>query len=237
MINIAIVDDDVEYRRTLVAYLEHFERDKGEKFAITQFRDGEDLIAAYDDSFDIVLLDIEMKRMDGVEAARKIRERDREVVIIFITNCAQFAINGYEVEALDYVLKPIAYFAFSERIDRAIERMKRRKSQYLKISTGKGNLQRVAVSDLYYVEVFGHSLVYHTSTGEINTTGAIGEVESVLDPKQFFRCNKGYLVNLEHVEGIEGYIAKVGPDELQVSRAKKKAFLDALNDYINEVAK
>lgn len=237
MINIAIVDDDSSYRKILCSYLKQYEEEYKEKIAVTQYTDGKELLDNYDHSFDIILLDIEMKQMDGVATAKALREFDSDVVIIFITNCAQFAINGYEVAALDYVLKPIAYYAFSQRIERAIERMKRRTKKYLSVVTGKGNVKKVAVAELLYVEVYGHSIIYHMQSEDITSTGSIAEIEEALGSKQFFRCNKGYLVNLEHVESIDGNMAQVGKDSLQVSRAKKKAFMDALNDYINEVSK
>ena len=97
-------------------------------------------------------------------AAEKIREHDSEVVIIFITNMPQYAIKGYLVDALDYVLKPVSYFAFSQRIDRALVRMKRRDRKYLTIAV-KGGMQKIDISQIYYVEVQDHDLIYYTAAG------------------------------------------------------------------------
>ena len=90
-------------------------------------------------------MDIEMEFMNGMDAATKIREVDREVIIIFITNMAQYAIQGYAVYALDYVLKPISYFAFSQKLQRAVGRMKKRKERYINI-VSKNGVNKVAVS-------------------------------------------------------------------------------------------
>ena len=90
-------------------------------------------------------MDVEMKFMDGMSAAEEIRKIDTEVVIIFITNMAQYAIRGYAVDALDYVLKPVSYFAFSQRLNRAISRMKKRETKIIMVNM-KGGMVRINVA-------------------------------------------------------------------------------------------
>jgi DNA-binding LytR/AlgR family response regulator len=125
-------------------------------------------------------MDINMRFMDGMTAAEKIRTVDEAVVIIFITNSPQYVMKGYAVDALDYVLKPVNYFAFSQRIDRALGRMAQRKKQYISVAV-KGGVQKLALSDLRCIEVFDHDLVYHTSNGDIASRGSLGEAEQQLD--------------------------------------------------------
>ncbi|MCD7754034.1 MAG: LytTR family DNA-binding domain-containing protein [Clostridiales bacterium] len=236
MIRIAVVEDDPIYTAQLKDYLERYEKSAGEKLLVTCFSDGDEIAVGYKAEYDIILLDIEMGFMDGMTAAEEIRKLDTEVVIIFITNMPQYAIKGYAVDALDYVLKPISYYAFSQRIDRAVARMQRRSRRYLYVG-GKNGVQKLELSRICYVEVDGHKLTYHTLDGDVTSTGAMKDVEDSVDKKMFFRCNKGYLVNLERVDAIRGDNAVVNGVEVQISRSKKKAFLDALNDYINEVGK
>ena len=181
-------------------------------------------------------MDIEMRFMDGMTAAEEIRRVDPEVVIIFITNSPQYAIKGYAVDALDYVLKPLTYFAFSQRIDRALERLGNREQRYMMINV-KGGSRKLDVSRVWFIEVRDHDLIYHTEEGLITTTGTMREAEKALEGCAFFRCNKGYLVNLEHVDAIREDNAVVHGETVQVSRARKKAFLDALNNYLGEVSK
>ena len=165
MIHVALVEDDRNYAESLTEHLRHYEADSGEKIKITVFEDGEDIATDYKAEYDIILMDIEMRFMDGMTAAEKIREHDSEVVIIFITNMPQYAIKGYLVDALDYVLKPVSYFAFSQRIDRALVRMKKRDRKYLTIAV-KGGMQKIDISQIYYVEVQDHDLIYYTAAGK-----------------------------------------------------------------------
>ncbi len=236
MIRIALVEDDPLYRAQLLEYLDRYAGESGEKFSIRTFTDGDEIAIGYRADYDIILMDVQMKYMDGMTAAEEIRKLDTEVVIIFITNMAQYAIRGYAVDALDYVLKPLSYYAFSQRIDRAIGRLQRRTRHYLYIS-GKNGSQKLDCARLLYVEVTGHELVYHTADGLIHATGTMKEVEEALAGRSFFRCNKCYLVNLDRVDAVRGDLAMIGTEAVQISRAKKKAFLDALNDHINGVGK
>ena len=108
MVRIALVEDDANYRRELTEYLERFSKERGEHFAISPFSDGAEIAEGYTAGYDIILMDIAMSYMDGMSAAEAIRQMDDEVVIIFLTNMPQFAMKGYSVGALDYVLKPVS---------------------------------------------------------------------------------------------------------------------------------
>ncbi len=236
MMHIAIVEDDKNYTEVLKKYIDRYEEESGNNFQISTFQDGEDIVENYSGDYDIILMDIEMRFMDGMKAAEEIRRVDSEVVIIFITNMPQYAMKGYEVEALNYVLKPINYYAFSQNIARAINRMSHRERNHLKISY-KGKVQKIEISSLYYIEVQDHMLFYHTKDGTFSQRGTMKEVEQALEKESFFRCNKCYLINLEHVNGFEGSNVIIGNENVQVSRARKKVLLDVLNDYMNEVSK
>ena len=236
MVNIALVEDSETYTKELLGYLERYGEESGESLKISTFSDGDEIALNYKAGYDIILMDIEMKFMDGMTAAEEIRKKDKEVVIIFITNMPQYAIKGYAVDALDYVLKPVSYYAFSQRLDRALQRMKKRAKKYIVVPM-QGGTCKIDISQIYYVEVQHHDLVFHTTEGQVLSSGSIKSVEEAIGNNEFFRCNKGYLVNLAHVKVFQDDFALVGGDRVQVSRAKKKAFLDALNNFISEVEK
>ena len=236
MIRVALVEDDPNYRTELTEYLRRYEQESGEKFRITVFTDGDEIAENYKADYDIILMDIEMTIMDGMTAAERVRDVDSEVVIIFITNMPQYVMKGYKVDALDYVLKPITYFAFTQRIERAMDRMRRRTSRFITIAI-RGGMQKLDISRITYVEVRDHDLIFHTVNGDILSKGSMKELEEELEPEHFFRCNKCYLINLEYVESVQNNDVQVAKDMVQVSRSRKKALMDALNDYMNEVGK
>ncbi|MBU7595767.1 LytR/AlgR family response regulator transcription factor [Metabacillus halosaccharovorans] len=236
MIRIAIVEDEIIYQKKLLEFLRMLEKDRGETFYIETFTDGDEIVENYQAQFDIILMDVQMRFMDGMSAAEEIRKVDTEVVIIFITNMAQYAIKGYAVDALDYVLKPISYFPFSQRLNRAIDRMKKRETHYITIKVA-GGVKRLKVSDIYYVESQGHKLIFCTNEEDYFSTGTMKELEKELSRFHFFRGNKGYLINLEHVEGMNDGCAVVRGENLPISRTKRKAFMEALSNYWGEVIK
>lgn len=237
MIKIAIVEDDVTYSEQLKQYLERYESDFSEGFDISTYFDGDEIVKDYHSQFDIILMDIEMSFMDGMSAAEEIRKVDKEVVVIFITNMPQYAIKGYAVEALDYILKPVSYFAFSQRLSRAINRMKKREQKSLVIPI-KGGTVRVDVNSIYYIESQGHDIIYHTASGDYVSYATMKDTEQALRELHFFRGSKWYLINLEHVDGLKDGCAKLkGGKTLPLSRGHKKAFMEALVQYWDEVIK
>lgn len=156
--------------------------------------------------------------------------------VIFITNMPQYAIQGYKVNALDYILKPISYFSFSESMVRALAKVKTPEKEYITIVL-KGGKKKLDVARICYVEVQDHVLIYHTLDGDFETKGTMRDTDNQFDPKKYFRCNRCYLVNLEFVETYQGSDIMVNGDTIQVSRSRRKPFLDALNEYMNEVEK
>ena len=231
MIRIAMVEDEAAVREQLQGYIQRYTRQYGTEFAVTEFSDGVEILDAYRPVYDIVLLDVEMKHLDGMETARRIRELDRDVVLLFITNMAQYAIKGYAVGALDYVLKPVPYFAFSQQLQKAEEKLRRRARHYLAVPV-EGGLRRLDTAQIYYMESEGHRVHFYTEEGEFLAPGALKTFEEKLADLPFARCNSGYLVNLAQVKSVQQGLARVGPYELQVSRPKRKSFLAALADYI-----
>ncbi len=236
MIKIAIVEDEELYAKQLNEYLRQYERENGEVIEVTIYSDGDRIVDKYQSQYDIILMDIEMKFMDGMSAAEEIRKIDTEVVIIFITNMTQYAIRGYAVDALDYVLKPVSDFALSQRLNRAIGRMRKRESKMIMVNM-KGGIVRLNIANIYYIESQGHTLILHTILGDYETSGTMKEMEGKLLDMNFCRGNKGYLINLQHVDGISDGCAIVKDERLILSRARKKEFMEALTKYWGEVIK
>ena len=237
MIRVAIVEDDAIYAQQLTKYLRKYQEEYPDTFEITTFTDGDGIVSGYRFQFDIILMDIEMRFMDGMSAAEEIRQMDKDVVIIFITNMSQYAIRGYAVEALDYMLKPVSYFAFSQRLSRAISRMKKREQKSLIVSV-KGGTVKIAVNSIYYIESQGHNMIYHTASGDYVSSGTMKETEEAMRPLHFFRGSKWYLINLQQVQGLgDGCANLLSGEKVPLSRSRKREFMEALAQYWGEVMK
>jgi DNA-binding LytR/AlgR family response regulator len=237
MIDIAIVEDEAACAAELRQYLERYGAESGEDFRVSLFADGEQILSHYEAQFDIILMDIKMKYLDGMAAAEEIRKSDPSVIIIFITNMAQYAIRGYSVDALDYVLKPVSYFAFTQRLQRALKRMRFREKKYMTLRFRGGGVRKLAIDDIYFIEVLNHDLIFHTKDGEYTAAGTLRDMEEKLRPDSFFRCNKCYLLNLRHVDGIRVDSAIINGTSVQISRNRKAALIQVLSDYISGAVK
>ena len=205
MTRIAIVEDEAAVREQLAGYVQRYTRQYGTQFEVTMFTDGVEILEDYRPVYDIIFLDVEMLHLDGMETARRIRELDSDVLLIFITNMAQYAIKGYAVGALDYILKPVP-------VD--------------------GGMRRLDAAAICYIESEGHRVHFYTEDGDFSAPGALKALEEKLAGRLFARRNSGYLVNLAQVSGMQQNTVQVGPHELQISRPKRRAFLAALADYI-----
>lgn len=234
MIRVAIVEDDRRFADQLRGFLQMYSRDNGVEFQITTFADGDEITENYRAEYDIILMDIQMQFMDGMTAAENIRSCDEEVTILFITSAPQYAIRGYRVGAMDYILKPIEYKAFSESLARALRNLQKKSGKYIVINV-RGGRRRLDAGQIRFVEVFDHDLVFHTLTEEIETKGSMKAIETELEGENFYKCSKGCLVNLRYVDAMLGNEIAIGDDRLQVSRARKKGMIDALNDYMESV--
>lgn len=235
MIRIAVVEDNQMHRETAVQLLRKYEAEHHVSMEIREFADGREIIEGYRPCWDLILLDIEMPGLNGMEAARLIRSKDEGVILVFITNIAQYAIKGYEVGALDFILKPLRYSAFEMKLGHIVSQIERKKGKSVVITAGD-RLRKVAVADILYVEVINHQVIYHLQGGEtIEFRGSLKAEEDLLAGQDFARCNSGYLVNLQYVTGIRDGMAVVGRDSLPISRARKKEFIKAVADYISGI--
>lgn len=229
--NVAIVEDTQTEADTFRQYFKKYSAERDIEFRVTHFISAEEFLNKYRPIYDIVLMDIGLPKANGMEAATRLRKLDWTTTLIFITNMAQFAVRGYEVDAFDFIVKPVSYSTFSLKLHRALAKLNNRRDTEVILSTSDG-IYRVSSAQIRYIEISDHKLIYHTTDGIIKIFGNLKEVESTLNSKMFVRCNNCYLVNLNHVYAIRNYIVVVGEDELQISRPRKKAFIQAVNNYL-----
>lgn len=230
MIRVAIVEDEDVYAAALQQHLNRYRQEHHVDFSVTVFSDGTEITSQYRADYDLILLDIQMKCMDGLTAAEQIRKIDETVPIIFVTHMAQYAIRGYSVGALDFILKPVSYVDFEQKLRRAIDAVKRQEKKYISLII-KGGAMRFALDDIYYIESLNHNIIIHTKNENFTNIDTLKNMENRLADEPFYRCNNCYLVNLSHVKGVRDNLVLVGDYSLQISRPRKKHFMRALTDY------
>ena len=228
---IALVDDDRNDRSQLNQYIQDYFTENGEACEIQEFENAAAFLADYAFTFDLVVMDIDMPGLSGIEAAKQLREKDPHVTLMFVTNMPQYALEGYAVEAVDYLLKPLHYPDFRLKMQKARRYIARNADLPLVLTTPEG-VFRCNVSDVRYVESRLHYLYYHTADKTIKVRGKLSEVADTLQPYHFARPGESYLVNLHHLRAIEGNEILVGMDRLPLSRRRKAEFVSAFTRFM-----
>lgn len=232
MLKIVILEDEKPQLDILTGLLEQYrEAHPDFEYALSTYDRGVALLTEYRCSADLVLLDIRVPDMLGIDVARKLREMDENVMIVFITSLTQYAIDGYSVGAFDYILKPVGYPAFSAKLARALRVLSYRKPEVILDLRTKQSGYRVSSDAVTYIESSGHDIYVHTGEKEIKQWGTLGKFEALLKDAHFARCSTSYLVNLKYVQGVQKDEVMVNGTALPISRSKRKEFLSALAQY------
>ena len=230
-IRVAIVEDDRQERLRIRECLTQLEETADYTFRISDFCDGKSFLQWYSPEYDLILMDIMMPDMNGMETAMRLREMDTQVALIFVTNMAQFAIQGYEVQAMDYILKPINKYSFAMKLKRAIARTAVRNNDNIRIRS-EGELVLISINDITYLEIVDHRVVYHTTGGCYAEAISLKDARGKIDRPYFVYCNRSYLVNLRHVTSVGRDEVTVGGERLIISRPQRKQFVNAFSDFL-----
>lgn len=234
MIRIAICDDERHFVNQIKGILLNHNDRIDETIHIEEFYDGIMLLDKYDCSFDIIFLDIKMPYMDGVQVAEKIRLRDKNVTIIFLTSLIGRAVDGYKVKASNFLIKPVDKKKLLHEIDRWIEDNRIKKQECFLIENVNGQY-KVPISNLRYIETYNRNLLLHTENQSIVCYKKLKELKAQLEKYGFAQSHKGFLINLGYVNNISGNeVVLVTKEVLPISRQMKKEFMQQLAKYIGE---
>ena len=229
MYRVAVVEDEQEAAEALCECLNRYSEEQSVNFEILRYDTGLKFLAAYKSTIDLVFMDIEMPDIDGIKTAEKLRQADLCVGLVFITNLAQYAIKGYEYDALDYILKPLSYPVFKLKLSRILARIRKNDKNIVLSSRSGQNV--MPINSICYVEVSAHKIIYHTENCDYTEYGTLKEALKKFPANQFIRCNNCSLVNLAHVMGYNGSVLEVGGYKLEISRSRKREVIAAYNAY------
>lgn len=226
MYSVAVVEDDKNDRELLKAYIRNYGSENGISFKITEFENAITFLTGYNPVYDVVFIDIQMPHMDGMEAAAKLREVDGSVPLVFITNMSNYAVKGYSVNAVDFVVKPVSYYNFCVMLAKVL-RLVDNSADAIILKTSEGKV-KVKLDSVSYIDVLDHQVYYHTDGGEFSVWESLKEQEAKLPQDRFAKCNNYCIVNLKYVDGITEGCVKVKNYDITISRSRKKEFTDRL---------
>jgi len=228
MLNIAIVDDNSDERTRLREYAENYCRERSMEAAFTLFEDGASFLEHYPDPVDIIFLDIEMPRLGGMDTARRLREFDKSAQILFVTYLVQYAIEGYSVNAADFIPKPVSYPSFCSSMDRVMDKIRFFMPRFLMTSYDKGPIS-CQIQDICYIESLNKKTIIHLTDGSSRfSSEPLYALEEKLKNEPFFRCHNAFLVNLGHIHTVNGNEAVVLGQPIPISKYRKKEFMQKL---------
>lgn len=232
MLLIAIVDDERSDSDALKKYVDAYFQQHPQAYMVHVFNSALDFIRSTD-SHDIVFMDIRMDKLDGLEVARIMRKINTDSMLIFVTHMAQLAIKGYEVDALDFIVKPADQGSINYVMDKALKRLEGVSSTVFALKTSEG-IVSLSSNDIVFVEVFDHNLVYHTAKGNYDVRGRLSDVMKKLDEKRFIMCNRSYVVNLRYVSSITNDYLMVEGTQISISKSHRKEIMQHFSNFLGD---
>lgn len=232
MIRIALVEDDKQMTLELIEVTQRFFKENNVKSEIYTFANAEDFLCDFKNNYNLILMDIDLPNMDGMNAVQHLRETKSDTMVIFVTSLAQYAIEGYKVNAFDFVVKPVQYYNFALTLKRALKSLLVQSEKSI-IINNKSFMQKIDISNLKYIEVINHNLVFHTVNNNIEIRGTLSTYVHQLKDYDFVLCNRCYLVNLKFVSRVTTEYAIIGEEKLILSKSRRTDFISAINAFIS----
>lgn len=201
MLSIAVCDDIALECTQLARQIRRIAKTSGYDIILREFYTGQSLLQSTE-SFDILFLDIKMPDINGMELARLLRRREETCLLVFVTAVSEYVFEAYDVEAFAYLVKPATDEQLHKVLSRASEKLRKESTEFLLVSS-QHLVRKIPLKDIVYMEAMGRILVIHTLQDVVETYGQIGLMEKRLSGKNFFRCHKGYLINLKYVDTFD----------------------------------
>lgn len=233
MYRVLIVEDMPEEANTMRGHLQRYAQETGLQFHVEHLASALDFVSSNHPA-DLILMDIDMPGINGLEAAGILRMRDHTTPLIFVTNLAQYAVRGYQVDALDFMVKPVAYPTFAQSMDRAVRVMARNARRTIALPTETG-MRVVDVAEITYIDMLKHDVVYHLrdGSGPLRERGSLKATEERLADAEFLRISAGCLINMAQVTRIgQDSVTMADGSELYYSRSQRKHALETLANYV-----
>ena len=234
MIRVAICEDEKETQCLIEDYVDNILKNINKEYKILKYSSGEELLQGNLKDIDILLLDIQMGQINGMDTARKIREVDNKMEIIFITSLIDYVQEGYEVRAYRYLLKPIESGELKKHVLACIKEIEMNKNNYIVIKNNP-NTYKIYSNEIKYIEVQKKQMSIYTINKSFDVRYSLGKIEKDLTLDKYVRCHKSFLVNLSYVENIKPNIAVLeSGEEVPISRYRYKDVKEQFLKFLGE---
>lgn len=230
MYTVAVIEDDEKAFKHIENCINRFCESNETVLKTTRFANAETFLSTAM-NFDLVFMDIALPDMNGLEAARLMRKINDVSTLIFVTNLAHLAIKGYEVQARDFIVKPIKYSEFAYKLKKTLLAIDSTQNKNLTVKTADG-VRVFNIKNLKYVEVANHTLIYHLTDSIFQRTGSLANIEADLKNCGLIKCNRCYYVNPSFITSVEGYRIILDNEQIAVSQPQKKTFMQEFNEWI-----
>lgn len=234
MINIGICDDELHYRAEIKDILKDILSPYPINYDIYEFSSGEELLNNYPKDLDILIMDIQMKTINGMDTAKKIREFDCNLEIIFMTSFAEFMQEGYEVKAYRYILKPISERKISKNVIPCISEIIKKRNNYITINV-KNYIDRIKIDSIIYIETDRPNILIYTRDNMYTTKMSISKIEKILSEYGFFRSHNSYIINLKLVESMNGNTVIVNGNKIPISKYRVRDLKLAITNILGDI--
>lgn len=233
MIKFAVCDDEPQMVQEIADQIASYMQEAARDYSVGCFSSGYALLKSSDE-FDVIFLDIQMERPDGMETAALLRQRESHSLLIFVTVLKDRVFDAFPLAAFDYLLKPLDGARFRQMMDRALCWLEQETAKNLVIQRGSG-CQIVPLSDILYCEVLGRKIYIHKKNGIIlDYYDRLEDLEQRVGSR-FFKCHRSYLVNLDYVGGCQDGQVLLSPGErVPVSRLRERELTQALLRHMKE---
>lgn len=233
MIHIAICDDEQYMSDKIKEMISDFFHSRNIEISISRFSSGEELLL-YDRKIDILFLDIQMGKIDGMETARKLRDRRFKGFLVFITVLKEMVFQSFEVQAYDYLVKPIEKKQFEKTMKRLLKAIQSASEANLLIQRGYESII-ISFDDILFCEIMDRKVYLHLKSGDvIDYYDKMEHLEKKLDHR-FFKCHRSFLINLRYLRSYKNGIAYMeNGKEIPVSRLRSKEFSNIILRYMQE---
>lgn len=234
MYQIAVVEDSSQESTSLISLLVKYEKENDLNFKIDFFQNGFLFLDAFEPNYDLIFMDIAMPGINGMDVSKKIREVDEQVLLVFVTSLTQYALQGYKVGAIDYLVKPVTYDHLKRTLSRVLAINLRKEEDAIVIKTSDG-LAKLVLDDIISLTANDHMIIYQTKTKEYMVWTSLKKALEELPNDCFYKLNKSTIINLGHVKGVKNSnVIMSNEDVFLISRGKKGEFVSVMSKFLNE---